>query len=48
MEKMLNAQEVAQLYGVTVQTIYRWVKSRKLRARRIGRTIRFRAGDLER
>jgi len=39
--------EVAQLFGVTIQTVYRWVASRKIRARRIGRTIRFLRSEVE-
>lgn len=46
MNSYLTAQQVAKLFGVTLQTVYRWVKSGKLRARKIGRTIRFSAEEI--
>jgi excisionase family DNA binding protein len=40
--------EAARLLGVNRLTIYRWVKSGKLKAERIGREVLIRRSDLSR
>lgn len=47
-EKLLGPEEVADLLGVPIQTLYNW-RSRGIgpRAVRVGRHLRYRPGDLD-
>lgn len=46
-DRLLDAREAAAFLRVKLDTLYRWVQRRKLRAVRIGRTLRFRQRTLE-
>lgn len=45
-ECYVSARTVAERYGVTVQTVWNWVKSRKIPAYKIGRNYRFKLSEL--
>ncbi len=40
MEQMLTVRQTAQMLNVSEHTIYRYIQKRKIRYRRIGRTLR--------
>ena len=47
-EKMLTAQEVAERYNVTVESVWRWIRNGRLQAMRLTkRNYRIRPTDLE-
>jgi uncharacterized protein len=46
-EKWVGVEEVAEHLGVGKESVYRWVDSRKLPARRIGRLLRFRLSEVD-
>ena len=51
MEKLLKAGEVAELLGVSVETVWDWAKDGTLPCVRLGATgrwMRFRPADVER
>ena len=48
MEKYLSCNEVAELYGVKVLTVWDWIRKKKLPAIRLGRDYRIRPEDVER
>ena len=44
---MLNVNQVAERFEVTPETIRRWVRAGKIKARRIGyKSLRFRLADI--
>ena len=45
--EMLTAEDVAERMGVSVYTVWRWVKSGQLRAYKPGKQYRIRQSDLE-
>jgi len=48
MEKMLTAQDVAQYYGVSVESVWRWIREGRLPALSLTkRSYRIRTADLE-
>lgn len=47
-EEYLSRNEVAQLFGITTQTIYRWAKRGYLAPVMIGGMLRYRKSDCER
>jgi len=48
MEKMYTAQEVAERYNVTVESVWRWIRIGRLPAMRLTkRNYRIRPADLE-
>lgn len=48
MEKLLyTANEVCEMLDVSVQTLWRWRKSGKLRAVKISGAVKFRGKDIE-
>ena len=47
MERLLTVQQVADLLGIKVQTIYLWVAQKRIPHRKIGRLVRFRMCDVE-
>jgi len=48
MEKMLTAQEVAKYYGVSVESVWRWIREGRLSAVSLTkRSYRIRQSDLE-
>lgn len=46
MDKYLNCQEVADLYGVKVLTVWDWIRKKKLPAIKIGRDYRITSADI--
>lgn len=42
-----TAQEVADELGLSIRTIYTYVKTGKLKKRKIGRVLRFLGSDIE-
>ncbi len=47
MDRLLNRQEVASRLGVSVKTVQRLEGSGVLGAVRLGRSVRYREGDIE-
>jgi len=48
MEKMLTAQEVAEYYSVTIESVWRWIRTGRLPAVSLTkRSYRIRQSDLE-
>lgn len=46
--KMLSVKETADLFGVTKRTIFRWIKSGKIKSVKIGRTVRIKKSEIYR
>ena len=46
--KMLSVKETADLFGVTKRTIFRWIKSGKMKSVKIGRTVRIKESEIKR
>jgi excisionase family DNA binding protein len=46
-DRFLTAREVAELLGLTTETVLRWARDDKLPGFRLGRQLRFRERDLE-
>jgi excisionase family DNA binding protein len=46
-ERWVGVEEVATHLGVARDTVYRWVESRGLPARRVGRLLRFRLSEVD-
>jgi len=40
MEKFYTCQQVADYYGVKISTVWEWIRTRKLRAIRVGKQYR--------
>ena len=47
MEKTYSCAEIAERYGVTVDTVWTWIKEKKLTAVNIGKSYRVREQDLK-
>lgn len=47
-DKILNVEQLAEFFGVSDQTIWRWCKSGKLPAFKIGSQWKIRQSDLNR
>jgi len=45
---MLNAEEVARIFGVSIRTVHSWKATGKLPFCKIGGTLRFHPDDIER
>jgi excisionase family DNA binding protein len=45
--RLLTAREVADRFGLTVETILRWTRSGELPAFKLGTAVRYREADLE-
>jgi excisionase family DNA binding protein len=48
MHKLLNVAEAAEFLGTTCKTLYSKASRREIPTVKIGRSLRFRLGDLER
>jgi len=48
MKPLFKVKEVADCFGLTPFTIHRWIRERKLKAVKIGGSVRIRAEELER
>lgn len=46
-EPWVDVDEVAAHLGVTRDSVYRWVESKNLPARRVGRLLRFRLSEID-
>jgi excisionase family DNA binding protein len=46
-ETLLNAGQVAQMLGLSIATIRKWVLARYIPYRKIGRAVRFSAGEIQ-
>ncbi len=42
----LSCEQVAQRYGVKITTVWNWVRLKKIKAVKIGKSYRFREADL--
>lgn len=47
MSNFIGSKDVAERYGVSLQTVWEWVKNRKLGAIRMGRRFLFTEEDLK-
>lgn len=48
MEQLLRVQEVAEVFGVSSRAVWKWLYNRRVPSPvRIGRSVRWRAGDIE-
>ena len=47
MEKLYSCTEVAEHYGVAVDTVWTWIKEKKLTAVKVGRAYRIYETDLK-
>jgi excisionase family DNA binding protein len=47
-DQYLTALQVAQEIGVSDQTVYNWIREKRLPATKIARSVRVRRSDLER
>lgn len=45
---MLSVQETADLFGVTKRTVFRWIKDGRIKAIKIGRTVRIKKSEIVR
>lgn len=45
---MLSVKETADLFGVTKRTVFRWIKSGKMKSVKIGRTVRIKKSEIKR
>lgn len=41
MEKYLTCEEVSKIYGVKAKTVWQWIKLKKLKAYKLGRSYKF-------
>lgn len=46
-EQWVGVDKVAAHLGVTKDSIYRWVESKRLPARRVGRLLRFKLSEVD-
>ena len=46
-KQFYNPDELAALLGINVATVYRWIKSGKLKAHRIGRKFHVKKEDFD-
>lgn len=47
LSKMYTCEEVAEIYGVKIFTVWDWIKRKKMQALKIGREYRIREEDLK-
>lgn len=47
-EPLISAQELAQLLGVKLSTIYDWVHTRKISFYKVGRLVKFKRSEIDR
>ena len=46
-KKRLSCEEVAEMYGVHIQTVWRWIREGRLGAIRLGRSYYVRQSDID-
>lgn len=47
MSKMFTCNEVAEMYGIQIITVWDWIRKKKLPALKIGREYRIKEEDLK-
>ena len=47
MKKIYSCEEVAEKYGVKLQTVWWWIRSKRLAAIKVGKFYRIREADLK-
>lgn len=47
-DRLLSPLEVAEQLGVSDQTVYNWIREKRIAALKMGRLLRIRQGELER
>ena len=47
LSKMYTCEEIAEMYGVKIFTVWDWIKRKKIKALKIGREYRIREEDLK-
>lgn len=46
MEKLYTCEQVAERYGVKVETVWTWIREQKLSAIQVGKSYRIQESDL--
>lgn len=46
-KKLLTVKEVAIIMGLSIQTLYNWINSRKIPYYKVGHSVRFKLKDIE-
>lgn len=46
MEKLYSCEQVAERYGVKIETVWAWIRSKKILAVKIGKSYRVKESDL--
>jgi len=46
-DRWLSVQEIAQYLGISKETIYRWVESKKIPAHKIGKQWKFKSLEVD-
>lgn len=46
MEKIYTCEEVAERYGVSLYTVWKWIRNKKLGGFKVGRLYRIKQSDL--
>ena len=47
MDKIYNCDEIAKRYGVRIETVWDWIRKKKLSAMKIGKVYKVREEDLK-
>lgn len=47
MDKLYTCAQVSGRYGVPIETVWLWIRKKKLQAIKIGKEYRIRQGDLQ-
>lgn len=47
MDRWLSVQEIAQYLGISKETIYRWLDSKKIPAHKIGKQWKFQVSEVD-
>lgn len=47
MDKLYNCEEIANRYGVKINTVWDWIRNKKLTALKIGKYYKVREEDLK-
>lgn len=46
-DRWLSVQEIAHYLGISKETVYRWVDSKKIPAHKIGKQWKFKANEVD-
>jgi len=47
-ERWLSVDEIAQHLGIKKDTVYKWVRNKKMPSHKVGRLLKFQAGEVDR